>query len=303
MTAETLKEFHTTESVKARELYLNQINPLEDAEVWHLALREAGKLITAALRASNNLRNLEQALVANGGHMLVFRHLIAPPLSQDQFQLRCPEWPKSSEKDERPVSLEKALKVASSFALWRNKHLTPWLDRDGIPSRAQLKEILLSVSPLIAGQRVATLQRNRYAAQQEKAVIDLLLQDDWAQLPSLLIDKRAALPRKSFMHKTRFATASVTPQEVDIACGLKNTGVAAIECKVTNDQTNSVKRINDVIKKAEAWRTHWGSFVITTAILQGVIASKDVARLIDHNIQVFWSHDLDRFKAWLDTQL
>ena len=50
------------------------------------------------------------------------------------------------------------------------------------------------------------------------------------------------------MHKTRFA-AKTRPQEVDIACGLQGTFVLAIECKVTNDETNSVKRINDVLKR------------------------------------------------------
>ncbi len=75
-----------------------------------------------------------------------------------------------------------------------------------------------------------------------------------------------------------------------------------MECKVTNDETNSVKRINDVLKKATAWDDHWGSFVRTAALLEGVVAPKDVQRLTDANVLVFWSHDLDAFRAWLKTQ-
>ncbi len=75
-----------------------------------------------------------------------------------------------------------------------------------------------------------------------------------------------------------------------------------MECKVSNDQTNSVKRINDVLKKSAAWKTHWGSFVKTGALLQGVIAAKDVARLIDDGVEVFWSHDLAALDEWIDTQ-
>ena len=100
------------------------------------------------------------------------------------------------------------------------------------------------------------------------------------------------------MHKTRFATQT-RPQEVDIACGLGTSIVLAMECKVTNDRTNSVKRVNDILKKATAWQLHWGSFVRTAALLQGVIAEKDVQRLIAANVQVFWSHDLERFRVWL----
>ncbi len=103
------------------------------------------------------------------------------------------------------------------------------------------------------------------------------------------------------MHKTRFATKT-RPQEVDIACGLGKTVVLAMECKVTNDETNSVKRVNDVLKKASAWHAHWGSFVQTAALLQGVIALKDVERLLEADVHVFWSHDLTRFENWIDGQ-
>ena len=104
------------------------------------------------------------------------------------------------------------------------------------------------------------------------------------------------------MYKTRYATATTTAQEVDIALGLRNTVVLAMECKVSNDETNSVKRVNDVLKKATAWKDHWGNFVKTAALLQGVIAPKDVDRLIDGGVEVFWSHDLATFEAWIDSR-
>ena len=105
------------------------------------------------------------------------------------------------------------------------------------------------------------------------------------------------------MHKTRFATATTAHQEVDIACGLKGSYVLAMECKVTNDETNSVKRVNDIVKKAKAWRERWGNFVMTAALLQGLIAPKDVQRLTDADVLVFWSHDLDAFRTWLAAKI
>ena len=130
-------------------------------------------------------------------------------------------------------------------------------------------------------------------------MVAMLQGEGWKKLPSKLIDTRATVPPKTFMHKTRFATATTAHQEVDIACGLNRSYVVALECKVTNDETNSVKRVNDVLKKATAWKTHWGSFVMPAALLQGVIAPKDVQRLTDAGVQVFWSHDLDEFRNWL----
>lgn len=61
-----------------------------------------------------------------------------------------------------------------------------------------------------------------------------------------------------------------------------------------------MKRINDVIKKSSAWKTQYGKFLTTAALLQGVIAPKDVQRLTDNDIEVFWSHDLDALSLWLD---
>lgn len=73
-----------------------------------------------------------------------------------------------------------------------------------------------------------------------------------------------------------------------------------MECKVSNDQTNSIKRVNDVVKKAGAWQKHWGNFVATAAMLQGVFAKNEPIRLLQANILVFWSHDLDGFISWLE---
>lgn len=223
---------------------------------------------------------------------------MAPPMSQDQFKLTCPAWSKGSEKKGK-LSAKNAELAAASVLDWIDKAGVPWLAAERAPTRAELRNALQRASVLIAQQKVQTVQRNRLSSIQESAVVNLLLSMGWTKRPSKLIDERADVPPMNFMHKTRFATATTTPQEVDIACGLSKTIVAAIECKVTNDETNSVKRINDVIKKADAWNKHWGSFVETVAVLQGVIKAKDVDRLSDTGIHIFWSHDLNSLKAWL----
>ena len=119
-------------------------------------------------------------------------------------------------------------------------------------------------------------------------------------MQSNLVATSGQLPARAFMHKTRFASGINENQEVDIACGLGGTVVLAMECKVTNDETNSVKRINDIIKKANAWKAHWGVFVKPAALLQGVIKFGDVQRLLDSNVEVFWAHELDSFGDWID---
>jgi hypothetical protein len=184
----------------------------------------------------------------------------------------------------------------------RDRKLTRWIDNFSSPSRTQVRNLMRAVVPLLSQQFAATNRRSRMSAEQEVAVVQLLKSKGWAQKSSALISSLSDVPKKHFMHKTRFATKT-QPQEVDVACGLGATVVLAMECKVTNDVTNSVKRINDVLKKSTAWQLHWGSFVKTAALLQGVIAYKDVARLLDANVEVFWSHDLATFDAWIDANV
>ncbi|MEM9883400.1 MAG: XamI family restriction endonuclease [Planctomycetota bacterium] len=94
------------------------------------------------------------------------------------------------------------------------------------------------------------------------------------------------------MHKMTFRGAAKSTAEVDIAVGLPGGRLLAIECKVSNDATNSIKRVNDVLKKREAWEQGYGRVLTTGAVLSGVIAGKDITRLAAAGVCVFFSHKL-----------
>lgn len=298
-----LLALHEGLRLEARQLYEVGLNPADRSADWREALTEARKMIVRALRASDCLQDVGAALIVSGSHMTVFRHLMAPPTSQDQFKLICNAWPKGSEKEGAKVDASRAKNVADSFGEWRSPRLSPWLKSGRKPELREIYALILATAPLIESQRVATARRNRLAREQEQALIGLLTQNGWLQVAARTIDQQGALRPKQFMHKARFASGVTGRAEVDIALGLNGAVVLALECKVTNDETNSVKRINDVSKKAQAWRAHWGNFVQPAALLQGVIKLSDVKRLLDENIHVFWSHRLDLFDEWLIRQL
>lgn len=299
----TIDQRHIDNAAFARQLYLDSMDPVEAAADWTHALRISRKNVIVALRTSRYLADIEGALVQSGRHSLVFRQLLAPPMSQDQFGLVCPSWNKSLENAGKPLPAALASAVAAAVRERLDHGIVRWQSGQ-LPRRLRDMRILLRVaSTLMALQKISTSRRTRLAFEQENAIIKLLADNGWSKLPSRLIDTRAAVPPLHFMHKTRFATKTTAHQEVDIACGLSGSYVLAMECKVTNDVTNSVKRVNDVLKKAAAWKEHWGSFVMTAALLQGVVAAKDVQRLSDAGVHVFWSHDLAAFQRWLATQV
>jgi hypothetical protein len=299
----TIDPAHIADAERARALYLNNLDPAEATADWHYAVRQTRKLVANALRASAYLGDIETALRHDCAHTLVFRQLLAPPMSQDQFKLVCPVWNKSYENAGRPLDAPAARATAAVISERLDRGVVKWAAGAVPNSRPAVVALLRVASTLMALQKVSTARRTRLAFEQEYAVTEMLEDTGWTRLPSKLIDTRAAVPPYHFMHKTRFATNTTRPQEVDIACGLRGSYVLAMECKVTNDETNSVKRINDVLKKATAWKDHWGSFVKTAALLQGVIAPKDVQRLADAGVSVFWSHDLGEFQKWLSGQM
>ncbi len=274
----------------------------EAAADWHQANLRARREVALALRATDYLRDIPKALKKSAGHVRVLRHLLAPPISQDQFGLLCRSYSKGAENKGSPVKADSAVKIAATILAARDRKLTRWLDRDGPPRRREICNLLQVVPPLLSQQIIATVRRTRMSVQQEGAAIARLEQSGWTRRSSNLISKLSDVPARHFLHKTRFATKT-QPQEVDIACGLGRDVVLAMECKVTNDATNSVKRINDILKKAKAWQDHWGSFVKTAALLQGVIGYKDVRRLLEADVHVFWSHKLDDFRDWIETQV
>jgi hypothetical protein len=288
---------------ESRQLYEDSLTPAGSGAYWRQELTEARLMAVKAFRASNLLTDIVAALEMSGAHMTVFRNLMAPPASQDQFKLICPAWPKSSEQSGTGIRTDPATAVAHSFRAWRSPRLSPWLDANRIPTRAELKSSLNAVSLIIAQQRLATARRIRIANIQETALMDRLEAGGWERIVSRAIDHHGALASRQFMHKARFASGKTGRAEIDIALGLAQGIVLAMECKVTNDETNSVKRVNDVLKKAAAWRDHWGNFVQPAALLEGVIKQADVARLVENNVMVFWSHRLDLLERWLEDEI
>lgn len=291
--------YHQREAEVAAANYVAGLIPSQATTDWHTANVRARREIVAALRSSACLVDLAAAIRSSGAHIRVFRHILAPPISQDQFKLLCPAYPKGKENSGGSVDAAVAATVAAAINAARNRRLTRWLDRGSPPRVIEVRELIHAVSPLLSQQIVATVRRNRLSAEQEGAVLAMLQSKGWTRMKSALISTLSTVPPKHFMHKTRFSTGT-RPQEIDVACGLGKDVVLAMECKVTNDKTNSVKRINDVLKKASAWQNHYGGFIHTAALLQGVIAYKDVHRLLDANVKVFWSHKLDHFGDWLD---
>lgn len=291
--------YHKEQADLAKALYVSSLTSSKSTNDWHVAKALSRKQVFSTLRDTNCFLDMAGGLQKSGSHLLILRHILAPPVSQDQFSLLCPSYPKRNEKTGKALSKVSAQAIEEIILSGRDREITSWLDIPTKPRKYQIKNLIRTITSILSMQSVATLRRSRLSSEQESSVVNLLQSRGWTKQSSGLISNLTDVKRQHFLHKAKFATRT-RPQEVDIACGLSGTVVLAMECKVTNDETNSVKRINDVLKKASAWQDHWGSFVHTAALLQGVIAFKDVQRLLEARVSVFWSHDLPTFEGWLE---
>jgi len=121
-------------------------------------------------------------------------------------------------------------------------------------------------------------------------VRDRLEASGFKQVPRKPIKLIEELPLKSFASEVNLG-----PRNCDVPVRLADGRLLAIECKVSSEEANSKKRLNnDVGAKAEAWRSQFGAQVITAAVLSGVFSLNDLKQAQeDQRIMIFWSHDLE----------
>jgi hypothetical protein len=77
----------------------------------------------------------------------------------------------------------------------------------------------------------------------------------------------------------------------------------AIECKVSNSSTNSIKRLNnDAAVKAVRWIEKFGSDqVVPVAMLSGVFKLLNLVQAQEKGVTIFWAHDLDRLGEFIES--
>jgi hypothetical protein len=283
---------------EAEERYKFALNPNIETKVWSECLQKAAAEVEEVLAATNNLKQLPEALKRSGRYTRTLRFLTGPPLSQDQFQLACPDWRKSNEKTGRPLSDASAAGFEMTFRAWVDGARTKFLDNPIERAKA-----VQSTAILIAQQEFATRKRMRLAGVQEEMASTILTDLGFTRISIGFVDQPGSLEERQFARACQFATADGSSHEVDLAIGLSGRRILALECKVSNDKTNSVKRVNDVLKKAAAWRSQWGKFVITGALLEGVLSEKEPRRLLEAEVEVFWSHRPELFREWLESEI
>lgn len=225
------------------------------------------------------------------------RYLAGPPISDDDLQVIADvDSIAPSVLIRNPVALRKVFEVIERVI---DAHRFPWMKAEGEPSAEQREAALLASSVLLAAQRIATERRNEGKENQETKVKDYLRSLGFTEVPAAAINTIVRGPQAMQF----CAECQLGERKADVVVRLHDTRLMAIECKVSNSATNSVKRLNnDAAVKAEYWIRQFGaSQVVPVAALAGVFKVLNLKQAQTRGLALFWSHGLDKLETFIES--
>lgn len=223
-----------------------------------------------------------------------FRHLAGPPISQDDLRVLANTTlaPSKLSKDKKA-----ARRVIATILESVDTMRFPWLDQPREPKKHELDAAILTSAALVTAQRVATKRRNVAKADQEsrlKAYLRRLGIKEVEPRPIQTLDDAPA--RGEFCGESQ-----VGSRKADVCVRLRDGRLMPIECKVSNSEVNSIKRIkNDAAAKADEWRREFGrNQIVPAALLAGVFKARHLVEAQEQGLALFWAHNLDKLGAFL----
>lgn len=225
------------------------------------------------------------------------RYISGPPVSLDDLKTLADT--SSLSRQRLNANPELAGRLVQTVMMGVDTRRFPWLEDAREPTEQEKHSAILASAALIATQRTATARRSESKAEQERQVEEALLNANFTKVPTRPIPASLAdAPQPGEFCRE----ASLGSRKADLIVGLWDRRVLAIECKVSNSATNSIKRLkNDAAAKAEQWRREFGELqVVPSAVLSGVYALPHLVEAQRRGLTLFWAHNLTQMIEWID---
>lgn len=249
------------------------------------------------LESTVDLTRVEQQalqILTKPEYLIAFRYLPGPPISEDDLKILADAKlsPKALREDKEMIS-----RVLSVVRDGLDRRRFPWLSDDREPSEAERHAAILASAVLLAKSTLETGRRSTSKTEQEGMVRDALRSYGLLPVPSRTVSTMADAPGLGeFCGESMLAT-----RKADFLVRLYDGRVMALECKVSNSATNSVKRLNnDAAIKAETWLKELGVVhVVPAAVLSGVYKLHNLQNAQKRGLTIFWAHDLEQLILWI----
>ena len=223
------------------------------------------------------------------------RYLAGPPISVDDLKILADASLSAAQIRRHPAS---AQRIIATILLGLDRERFPWLAENREATEGERRTAVIASAALIASQRVLTTRANRSAARQQRLVRDVL------KTAGFVEDSPKAIPNVSAAPAIgRFCGESMLGiRKADVVVRLWDGRVLAIECKVSNSEVNSIKRLtNDAAVKARIWRDDFGrANIVPCAMLAGVFGLRHLKGSQERGLTLFWSHSLQEMVAFIE---
>ena len=271
---------------------------MEPLEVYLELFDDYQGIVEEVLEQTVDLSQLRQealSLVADKRKLEVLRYLSGPPVSADDLKvlLRATSLTAGHFRDE-PELVDRLIDFVQD---WHDRRRFPWLSESWEPEEHVRHAAILATSSLLAMRRLETLRRTVGKNLQERFVAMQLRRSGFDEVPTRRVKTLNQAPQPGeFCRESIFGS-----RKADFIVGLPDGRTMALECKVSNSATNSIKRLNnDAAVKATTWRSDFGTVqVITAAVLGGVYALRNLSDAQARGLTLFWVHDLTAMIDWM----
>lgn len=270
--------------------------PLED---YLEAFEEYQGTVEELLETTLDLTEVESRgveLLSDSSLLEAFRYVAGPPISADDLKTLVSTKGLSRTRLRRDSRLVQ--RIVETVLIGLDKRRFPWLDEGREASESERAAAVLATAALLATRRVGTKRRMEGKTQQEARVEDSLLAANFTKVPTRAIQTIDDAPGVGEFCRESYLGS----RKADFVLRLWDRRVMGIECKVSNSETNSIKRLNnDAAIKAETWRREFGERnVVPAAVLSGVYKMESLEYAQSNGLALFWAHELQRLLDWVD---
>lgn len=272
----------------------------EPLEAYLDAFDEYQGKVEELLETTVDLTTLQenvQSILRDEKLVEAFRYLAGPPISEDDLKTLADTPSLSAGQLERQPELR--ARVVDTVRTVLDRRRFPWISESREPTETEKHAAVLASAALLATSRTATMRRNLGKISQEQLVKDSLKAEKFGEVDPREIKTLSDAPEPGeFCGESLLGT-----RKADVVIGLWDGRVMPIECKVSNSETNSIKRLNnDAVAKAGEWLRQFGTLqVIPTAVLSGVYNLRHLEAAQDNGLTLFWAHDLARMMTWVQS--
>jgi hypothetical protein len=285
-----------------RSAALFRLRRLAITTTWTTQYRQAAdkfERLLAQMQPATPALISEQALAElfNDGLGEALRYLAGPPISDDDLQVIAQV---DSLSPGKLSNDGKALaRIRDVILQVLDPHRFPWVAQGREPTSDERRAAVLASSVLLAAQRVETERRMQGKNSQESDLRTYLGGLAMTEAPVGAIHTIVKGPAAGQF----CGECALGERKADVVVRLHDTRLLAIECKVSNSATNSIKRLNnDAAVKAEYWLKQFGQAqVVPAAVLSGVFKVLNLEQSQQRGLALFWAHDLERLGEFIDS--